>query len=851
MLLLEAPAGFGKTALLAQWRRQWLQRGVSVAWLALDERDEGMRFISAIQYAVSAASSKLSLAVKEIDSAKDAMAAATRWLANVAAMAAPLALILDDIHTLQDPGARSLLGYIVCNAPANLTLALASRTKIELPVARRAGNSTWCTLDARALRMTSAETTEVLAMRFGKGMNKDMAARLHETSEGWVLGLQLMSSTIEQEAAAGHSLDLAQRAAQGGGQYFMEFLLNRLSHTAVDLLLRNSLVDAIHPGLCVELTGRAESAAELEQLRESTPVLDATVGGDWMKMHPLAREVLRVRALEILAPDELQLIHERAADWLARRGLDEQAAHHALAAGQVDRAYELAERCLYSLALDGHVGRARAQLDRIPLEVLLSRPRLALAGAFVRAFGEPDAQAGKLIAAVRAEVDLPAEIKREAVAVEIILAFVQESYDRAAELVAELEEAYPTGSADLDQRILNQGSLILLLTGQPHLARHRCTRGAPAHVTEELSPGRIACVHLVGRSYLWEGKATLAADVLGPASDDVRRKLGRRNRYSIMLDTTLAAALWDLDQPDAAAALLADRLDVIAAEGLPFLVSRGLITASRIAAWEGHEARRLDLLDYLCTLAETRNSPWMMLEALSELIAVHSRAGRAHSSTRLLQRASAAHADALRLNSKTLAPLLDLRLCISQVYTCIANREFREALRYLERAVPRASELRRGQDYIECRLLQVLSMHRLGEDTGELLRESINLAGVLGLKRIMVDTHPELAGLASDVSHDVAHLVSNGRIPVTQRSSASVARWEDMVAPTELLTPKEREVLGLLSQGLQNKEIAAASAVGQETVKWHIKNLFAKLGASSRRHAVARARMLGILAVED
>lgn len=846
VLLLQAPAGFGKTSLLAQWRREWLRRGISVAWLTLDDRDEGMRLIAAIRFAVHAASLKSSIRPSETSSDSNATAAATRWLAEVAAMAVPLSLILDDVHALHDAGARRLLEYVVCNAPANLTLALASRTTIELPMAKRVGNVSWVALDAEALRMTPEESTAALAARFGQGVDKNMAARLHETSAGWALGLQLMSSTIEQGTTSTHALELAERAKHGVEQYFTEFLINRLEPKAADLLLRMSLVDAICPELIVALTGRPESAVELRQLSKSTPVLQATMGSSWMKLHPLAREVLRARALQVMPEAEIREIHERGLEWLAAHGLNEQAAHHALASGHTERAYELAERCLYPLALDGHFGRARAQLDHIPFSVLLSRPRLALAAAFVMAFGESHGKAEVLIAAVRAQSDLPVAVRLEAVAVEIVLAYLQENLDRVAELVAESEAAHPTGSTDLDQRILSQSGALLLFSGHPHLARHRCTNGTYAE--GESNPGRITRTFIVGRSYLWEGQATLAAAVLGPISADVRGKLGRRNWYSLLLDTTLAAAMWELDQPEAAAALLADRLDAVAAEGLPYVIAKGFITASRIAAWEGHEAKRLDLLDYICTLAETRRTPWMMLEALTELIAVHSRTGRVHLSARLIQRAVAAHAAAVQRNPRTLAPLLDLRLDICRIYESLASKEFRKAQQHIERAVSRASELRRGQDYVECRLLQALVIHRLGGNAQDLLRESIDLAEVLGLKRILVDTHPELAGLISDLLHRAAP----GTVPAAQCGPGPDAcRKKEILVPSELLTLKEREVLELLAQGLQNKEIAVACAVGQETIKWHLKNLFSKLGVASRRHAVARARMLGMLAAED
>ncbi|HYP34616.1 MAG TPA: LuxR C-terminal-related transcriptional regulator [Burkholderiaceae bacterium] len=65
------------------------------------------------------------------------------------------------------------------------------------------------------------------------------------------------------------------------------------------------------------------------------------------------------------------------------------------------------------------------------------------------------------------------------------------------------------------------------------------------------------------------------------------------------------------------------------------------------------------------------------------------------------------------------------------------------------------------------------------------------------------------------------------------------------------LTPKERSILQLLARDYSNKEIAKSIAVSDETVKWHLKNLFNKLDAGSRKHAVTRARSLGYLSLTD
>jgi LuxR family transcriptional regulator, maltose regulon positive regulatory protein len=320
-------------------------------------------------------------------------------------------------------------------------------------------------------------------------------------------------------------------------------------------------------------------------------------------------------------------------------------------------------------------------------------------------------------------------------------------------------------------------------------------------------------------------------------------QLGRRNALVTVLAATLAAALWEMDQPAAAAEALADRLDALAGDGQPHSVVIGFITASRIAGFQGDEAKRLNLLDYLHVMGESREWPRVSLEALAELAVTHAKAGRVQSCMALLPRVAAAHAAAKLQNPKTLTSVLDLRLYLCQAYAEIARQAWPEAHRLLGLAGALATELKCGREDIECKLLQSLAMHRSGMDARDLLHESVDLARALGMRRIVGDTHPDLAGLAA------ATLPSTvPQVPVAVADPAE--RRSPAVAPTELLTPKEREVLGLLSRGLQNKEIAIASEVGHETVKWHLKNLFSKLGAANRRHAVARARMLGILVAE-
>ena len=147
--------------------------------------------------------------------------------------------------------------------------------------------------------------------------------------------------------------------------------------------------------------------------------------------------------------------------------------------------------------------------------------------------------------------------------------------------------------------------------------------------------------------------------------------------------------------------------------------------------------------------------------------------------------------------------------------------------------------------------LRAFALDRNADDGLPLLREAMNLAETYGLARLFVDAHPALGDWAQRAAAEAGgpqigarRPVPPPRVPVRPGGRPAAA---PRAVPSMVLTPKEREVLELLARNLSNKEIALAMEVGEETVKWHLKNLFGKLSASTRKHVVRRAQLLGLL----
>ena len=231
VIVLQAAAGFGKTSLLAQWRKEALQAGAVVAWLTLDGRDTDNRLVAGLTAAMRVASGRPNfgqacLGAAGLDSGS--LEGMTQWLAEVADLAADTVLILDDVHALPEATLQQSLAYLLLNAPANLKIVLASRKPIALPVSDLPSRGHFVELAAADLRFELAETVALLQKRFGRRIDVDSCVRLHELTEGWPLGLQLAVATIErstdlQQAIAGLSVRSGDLH-----RYFVESLVDHL-----------------------------------------------------------------------------------------------------------------------------------------------------------------------------------------------------------------------------------------------------------------------------------------------------------------------------------------------------------------------------------------------------------------------------------------------------------------------------------------------------------------------------------------------------------------------------------------------------------------------------------------------
>ena len=407
LILVCAPAGFGKTAVLADWARRgrW-----PVGWLSLDAGDnDPARFwrhaVAALDRARPGIAERVDLLIGQPASAsfEPLVTALVNELADQPGED-DLLLVLDDYHLVSSEPVHTSVAFLLGHLPPGLHLVLASRADPPLPLARLRGRGQLAELRATELRFTSEEAAALLREAAGPGLPNAVAAALAARTEGWAAGLQLAALSLRGQADAAGFV----AAFTGSNRYVLDYLADEVlagqTQQVRTFLLETSVLERLSGQLCDAVTGRTGSQALLEQVERAglfLVPLDEVRG--WWRYHHLFADLLRVR-LQQEQPGQVVQLHRNAAAWYEGHGLPDDAVRHAVSAGEMVWAARLIEQhfdAVYSLRGEG--ATLQRWLAALPAELVQARPRLLVAQAWMAlAGGEAGSAEGLLDAAERA-----------------------------------------------------------------------------------------------------------------------------------------------------------------------------------------------------------------------------------------------------------------------------------------------------------------------------------------------------------------------------------------------------------------------------------------------------------------
>jgi LuxR family maltose regulon positive regulatory protein len=847
VLLVEAPAGYGKTSLIAQWRLDWLQSGAAVGWLNLDAGDPPITLVSGIALGLRRSMGRTNFGADAIEAVRrgaGATAALTLLLAEITEASQPLVLVFDNGERLRDPEAVDVLDYLLHNLAPNLRVVIGTRSSVNAETLDLLGQGLLRRVTAAELCFDLPEAIQFLTARFSGRIDADLGARLQEITDGWPLGLQLAAAALERAAEPARALEEFSRSGDDATHHLFEGLVASLPNGLGEFLTRCSLLDSLHPSLCEAVTGNDDAAYSLQRLVVETPLVSATEEGEWLRLHPLAREYLRSRAEETLPEDARRDIHVRAWHWLAARGSPERAARHALRAGFNSEALELISASLRDEFDRGHHGDVIEWLTRIPQVTVESDDQLRLVKLWMLALDHRVSDALELATAI---IDDPAVEEQVRVEARIALASAFDLVDRHDDARRQIALCNADFLVPRARRVLTHLEADFACNaGHVELARRILTRPEDkvAHPVTQIWRD-----FLTVWSYLWEGRPVLAEQIARVQHTRWEAQVGRRGPWTALIGGVLAAACWQQDLRVDAEAMLADRLDVIEQGSSYGGLINVYLTLTRIAVAEGDEARAIAYLEALAAIGERREMVRLVATSLAERVRLNAARQRpAQAATLLSELAAVIDRSTM---SDLLAPQVHLELEMARTFVAVAAGDLAGAGAHVRNARELATRLSRGYEVVQILALQALLAERAGESPDALLTEALSRAESGGLVRVFADTLPEVVDLVRRcVQGGPAGAVKRGFIDRVLAAAEATATSELRAAPpggNALLTPKENQVLQLLAGGLPNKRIATELDLSSETVKWHVKKLLAKLNAGSRDHAVDRARMLGLL----
>ena len=874
LVLVCAPAGSGKTVLLADWVRR---RGRPVAWLSLDEGDnDPARFW---RHTV-AAMGRARPGVGELATPEPGLLAPVSAHGPVAALINELAaqpgddellLVLDDYHLIDSQGLHASLLFLLEHLPPGLRLVVASRSDPPLPLARLRARGQLAELRAGELRFTADEAAAMLRATVGAELPAAVVATLAARTEGWAAGLQLAGLSLrEQPDAAGFAA-----AFSGSHRFVLDYLagevLERQGPQTRQFLLETSVLERLSGELCDSVTGRADSQAMLEEVERAglfLVPLDEVRG--WWRYHHLFADLLRSR-LRQEQPARVAALHRAAAAWHEGQNLADDAVRHALAAGNPVWAAQLIERYFDAVFLPGERTTIRRWLAALPTELVGSRPRLCLAQMCVMLDDGDTRAAG-----------IAAEAAQRASAVATGESF-EPSVGRSASLLANVAAAIAAGRAwlaylggDADATValateacskLGDADSLLNAFCQLELAVADRLRGR----LDDAERGFAASV----TSLVAAGARGLAAAVCGYLTE-IQMCQGRLDAVLATCQLALKITTPPGEPPSPAAGIayvaMADvyyqRGDLDAAlqyvtEGIRRLrpvnytgpLAGGLVTLAWIRQANGDTAGALDAIheaEQLAPSADVADLANPVPAQRAQLLVVQ---GNTDAAARWTQQRSLGADDKPGYSQE--------REYLVLARVLLAQDRLGPARTLLDWLLTQAAAEGRVGSAIEIRALQALAHEASGDGAAAVaaLAEALTLACPQGNVRVFANEGPPIATVVGRLvaahrakqapARDIplgylARLVQafDARPHQSDSRHGTAPEVPGLIDP---LTQRELQVLAMLAAGTPNQAIARELFVTLDTVKKHVSHVLAKLGAANRTEAVTRARDLGLI----
>ena len=843
LTLISAPAGFGKTTLVIEWLNG---AGLPLTWLSLDKDDnDPVRFLTYLVAALRGIDAGIGQATQGLLGAPQVPAvdlAMTSLINGIAAVSQPFALVLDDYQHICTEWIHKAVEFLIVHQPSQMHVVLVTRTDPPLPLPRLRVRGQVTEIRAEDLRFATAETVAFLSQTLGVTLGAEVIDALESRTEGWIAGLQLASLALQglpsmQEEATDAIAGFV-AAFRGSHRHVIDYLADEvLAQQPGEIrrfLCQTAILDRLTAPLCDEVTGREDSQDLLRQLEQANlflaPLDDRR---QWFRYHALFADFLRTE----LDPETRTALHLKAAHWFAAQDLLPEAVKHALASGDVDYAAEVIALAAEEAFRTASIATLSGWLEALPDESVRARAELATYKGLVLFLSD----------------------RRDEAA----------TYADAIDPVS-LSEAPPSSRG----RVYTLQAHVALCNNTPDTVVQLARRALDC-LDDGDAVFRDLTLNVLGQALEFEGDVASAADVYRDAF--MLRRKTRNQLGTMVVLTNLAFSLNELGRRREAVELCKQVVEErMPQPGRGFSLTEGAYLPWSLLSLEANElslahkqaARALPLCQQARVADGVRWAHFVLarvhlangeVDEMSEVCreegrlatqasrSMHAAWFAALEAQASLQQgdlaAAARWAEEAHLSPSDVPHRWSEFSYFVYVRLLVAQARLVEAQALLATMERYAVQGERQRSLITVYLLQALAFLALDDDPQALARveAALRLSAPQDYRRAFLDEGPAILALLPGVRH-----VAPAFVDSLQPSGERSIRPPQGVL-VEPLTDREAEILRLIAAGRSNPDIADSLYLSLNTVKWHAKNLYGKLGVSSRVEAITRAQELDLL----
>ena len=864
LVSVQAPAGFGKTNTMLDIHAACVAAGMRTAWCQLGAADNDFSiFLASLNVAVDA----LCEGNEDVIAAGQDGLPTDTLVDRLTRFPVPFAIFLDDFEALHNPAALEFLRQLIGQMPAHGKFVVGSRGTPELGLGRLRAHGRLLEITTDALRFTLEETGAYLRERIGQSVSKEDLRKLHLRTEGWVVAIWLAVLAMQRCEDVSAFIGTFSGSDAAVADYLAEDVLSRQSPEVQDFLLKTSLLGPFSAELCNAVTGRGDGTAMLERLaHENLFLTSLDAAGQWYRYHSLFSDFLKARLAQLHGGVEIARLHRLASEWFVGQGRPVPAIEHALKAEDFCAALDLLQQHADPLLWQGRVRLLARWFECLPPDSLSNRPRLRLVQAWALTFLHRGDKALRMLEDMRDAGERDAEIAAHMLALHAFILALGDKLDQAYAAWQDcLRKLSPSHVFPYGVQLNSLASCHIYL-GHFEQARRMLDSSRQVHAGIGGGANMRVAHCLDGSIDLVQGRLRQALTRYRGAHEPDASRGEQRVDGQEIAGAFLAEALYESGRSDQAQRLLSAYLPLIreAAYIDPLIVTFVLLCRGALA--DGREEDAMLWLHDCEQMGYRTGLLRMVANARLERSRIAVQRGDRDGAELELAAARALRAWSFgpefvpHANDVETVELAHCRLEIAFGNPAGAAQALREAL-----ALAQAAQ--RGRRALKLRILLATALQAAGDsalalqelapalefgasegfvstfiDEGEPVARMIGAVGAGGTRG-----GPQLSPAARALVAQLAGMFAE-RSGAAPKGAVPAMANAHPVQDGQGLTKKELKVLHLLADGMANKEMAVRLFVSETTVKTHLRSINAKLGASSRTHAVAVARKLGLIA---